>query len=241
MRLAGFRSRGVWDDDPDAEPQPITSVLFDFSNTLFHAVDTAEWLRAGAEDHGRPLDEETVTRLVAELEKAWNLPDVVAAQEGRDLSAAAHRVAGLTWIRAVEDLAPLAESLYERLASPRSWVPYDDTEPVLAELARRGVPVGVVSDIAWDIRAIFAHYGLRELVGTFALSYEHGVGKPDARLFRSACAALGADPARTLMIGDSPASDGGASMLGIRSLIVPVEGALARRRGLDTVLRMVDA
>lgn len=241
MRLAGFRSRGMGDDDPDAEPRPIAAVLFDFSNTLFHAVDTSEWLRAGAGDHGRPLDEDAVTRLVAELEKAWHLPDVVAAQEGRDLSAEAHRLAGLTWIRAVEDLVPLADSLYDRLASPDSWVPYEDTEPVLTELARRGVPVGVVSDIAWDIRDIFAHYGLRELVGTFALSYEHGVGKPDARLFRSACAGLGADAARTLMVGDSPASDGGASAIGIRSYILPVEGALARRRGLDTVLRMVDA
>lgn len=241
MRIAGFRSRGVAATDPDAEPGPITAVLFDFSNTLFHAVDTSQWLRAAAHDHGRSLDEETVTRLVAELEKAWSLPDVVAAQEGRDLSAEAHRVAGLTWIRAVEDLAPLAESLYDRLTAPQFWVPYDDTEPVLAELNRRDVPVGVVSDIAWDIRPTFAHHGLDGLVGTYALSYEHGVGKPDPGLYRHACAGLGADPARTLMVGDSPASDGGASALGIRSFIVPVEGALARRRGLDTVLRMVDA
>lgn len=244
MRIAGFRSRGLNDDpgnDPDVEPQPITAVLFDFSNTLFHAMDTFDWLRAAADAQGRTLDDAAVGRLVAELEAAWSLPDVVAAQEGRDLSPEAHRIAGLTWLRAVEDLAELAEPLYDRLTAPESWVPYDDTAAVLKQLRQRGVPVGVVSDIAWDVRATFTHHGLDGLVDTFVLSYEHGVGKPDPELFRAACEGIGADPRRTLMVGDNPASDGGASAIGIRSFILPVDGALARLRGLDTVLRMVDA
>lgn len=240
MRLAGFRSRGLGGDDPDVEPQPITAVLFDFSNTLFHAIDTADWLRAAAADQGRALDDAAVSRLVTELENAWSLPDVVAAQEGRDLSPDAHRAAGLTWLRAVADLAELAEPLYDRLTAPESWVPYDDTAAALERLRRRGVPVGVVSDIAWDVRATFAHYGLDGLVDSFVLSYEHGVGKPDPKLFHAACEEIGADPRRTLMVGDNPSSDGGASAVGIRSYILPVDGALARRRGLDTVLRMVD-
>lgn len=240
MRIAGFRSRGLDHEDPDFEPQPLTAVLFDFSNTLFHAVDTADWLRAAAHTQGRTLDEEDIARLVKELETAWTLPDVVAAQEGRDLSSEAHRAAGLTWLRAVEDLAELAEPLYDRLTAPESWVPYDDTRWVLEELRRRRVPVGVVSDIAWDIRPAFVRHGLAELVGAFTLSYEHGIGKPDPRLYRSACDEIGADPQRTLMVGDNPTSDGGASAIGVRAFILPVEGALARRRGLGTVLRMVD-
>lgn len=243
MRIAGFRSRGLADadSDPDAEPQPITACLFDFSNTLFHAVDMSEWLRGAAASQGRTFDEAEVGRLAAELEEAWSLPDVAAAQEGRDLSPDAHRAAGLTWLRAVEGLADLAEPAYDLLTSPECWVPYDDTAPVLAELRKHGVPVGIVSDIAWDIRSTFAHHRLEGLVDGFALSYEHGVGKPDPKLFRAACEQIGAEPRRTLMVGDNAASDGGANAIGIRSFILPVHGALARRRGLDTVLRIVDA
>lgn len=154
-----------------------------------------------------------------------------------------HRIAGLTWIRAVPELADLAEPLYATIMAPGFWVPYDDARPVLTELRRRAVPVGVVSDIAWDIawdiRAMFARPGMDGLIDVFGLSYEYGLGKPDAGLFLPACERLGVEPQATLMVGDTPTSDGGAAALGMGAYILPADGALARRRGLDMVLRMV--
>ncbi len=50
----------------------------------------------------------------------------------------------------------------------------------------------------------------------YALSYEHGVQKPDPRLFSVACEALGTDPRQVLMVGDNKAADGGAAALGCR-------------------------
>lgn len=238
MRIAGIGARTLGEEIA-TEPQPVKAVLFDFSNTLFHVLDDADWIRAVAAERGTPFDEETITRLVGELEAAWALPHVVEAQQGRDLSPERHRTAGTTWLNAVGELAPLTEELYAFLTTPPCWVPYDDVAPVLTELRRRGLPVGVVSDIAWDIRETFAYYGLAGLVDAFALSYELGAAKPDPAVFGHACEQLGAEPDQVLMVGDTPASDGGAAALGMRAYVLPATGAMARRRGLDAVIDLV--
>lgn len=239
MRIAGLIAYGHG-MPTDVEPHPVKALLFDFFNTLFHVVDDADWIREVAHDRGLNLDDDAIARIVEELEAAWTLPEVARAQQGRDLTPEAHRTAALTWLRAVPALAPIAEHLYEHLASPRCWVPYDDTATVLRELRSRGVPVGVVSDIAWDIRETFAHHGLDGLVDAFALSYEVKATKPDPRLFECACEGLGIPPDHVLMVGDTPASDAGAVMLGMRAYILPATGAMARRRGLDAVLRLLE-
>lgn len=98
--------------------------------------------------------------------------------------------------------------------TPGARRPYLDAAEVLAALRERGVAVGVVSDIGWDLRPVFRAHGLDRYVDTYALSYEHGVRKPDRRLFAAACTVLGADPARTLLVGDDRRADGGAADLG---------------------------
>jgi FMN phosphatase YigB (HAD superfamily) len=57
-------------------------------------------------------------------------------------------------------------------------------------------------------------------------------------LFLAACAALGAPPDRTVMVGDNPFSDGGAVGAGLLALLVPVTPP-GTPRGLIQVLRLV--
>lgn len=224
--------------DPAASLPPIEAVLFDFANTLFRPVDTATWLHDGLAALGVATDTATRARLEQELDEAWSLPEVAAAQLGRDLSREAHRAAGEAWLRAVPDLRRHASGLYERITAVDSWLPYTDTVPVLRSLGERGVPVGVVSDIAWDLRPQFAHAGLAGVVGAYALSFEYGTEKPDPKLFLTACEELGADPRATLMIGDNPARDGGAVGCGLRALVLPAEPRTGER-GLGAVLRLL--
>ena len=94
---------------------------------------------------------------------------------------------------------------------PSRWRPYPDTPFVLRELRRRGVKTGIVSNIALDIRPLFATHGLDGLIDAFALSFEHGIAKPAPALFAAACRDLGVAPAQTLMVGDDPVTDGGAA------------------------------
>ncbi|CAM5662768.1 Phosphoglycolate phosphatase [Streptomyces glaucescens] len=135
--------------------------------------------------------------------------------EVRDQSSAQHRAAYTALSRQVPLPDPaLHDALYERHMSPAAWSPYPDAMEVLAGLRERGIAVGVVSNIGWDLRPVFRAHGLDRFVGTYALSYEHGIRKPDPRLFRLACTALDADPRTVLMVGDDPDRDGGAAALG---------------------------
>lgn len=71
-----------------------------------------------------------------------------------------------------------------------------------------------MSNIGWDLRPVFRAHGLDDFVDAYVLSFEHGVQKPDERLFRAACEALGQDPREVLMVGDDRRADGGAAALG---------------------------
>ncbi len=110
----------------------------------------------------------------------------------------------------------LHDALYDRHMTPAAWTPYPDAAQVLEELRRRGIGVRIVSDIGWDLRPVFREHGLDKYVNAYVLSYEHGVRKPDPRLFAAACAELGAEAEHTLMVGDSRVADGGAAALGCR-------------------------
>ncbi|MCD2190010.1 HAD family hydrolase [Actinomycetospora soli] len=214
---------------------PVEAVLFDFSNTLFHMVDTADWLHAvgGATDREIPVD-----GTLDELAAAAALPEVAAAQQGRDLSDDAHREAMRAWFSRVRVLRGVEDTAVDLLRGADAWVPYPDTGTVLTALAGRGVRVGVVSDIGWDIRVHARAAGVEHLVGTWVLSCELGVEKPDPAMFTTACTALGADPRATLMVGDNPARDGGAVAVGCRVFLLPSEFRLGER-GLGAVLSLL--
>ncbi|MCD2193786.1 HAD family hydrolase [Actinomycetospora endophytica] len=225
------------DDERRAPVPAVGAVLFDFSNTLFRMIDVRTWLTRVAAATGQGFDVDTV---LAEVATAAARPDVVAAQQGRDLSDAAHREAMRAWFSHVPALAGVEDAAVDVLRAPDSWMPYPDTAEVLTELAARGVPVGVVSDIGWDIRVHAQHAGVADLVGSWTLSCELGVEKPDPAMFRAACASLDVDPRATLMVGDNPARDGGAVLLGCRSFLLPAEHRLGER-GLRAVLDLVGA
>ncbi|HEX7745438.1 MAG TPA: HAD family hydrolase, partial [Micromonosporaceae bacterium] len=114
-----------------------------------------------------------------------------------------------------------------------------DTEMALRALRAVSVPVAVVSNIGFDIRPLFAAWGLLDLVDEFVLSYEVGRCKPDPAIFLRACDALGVDPERALMVGDT-AADAGAVGAGCATLVLPAAAA-GRANGLTAVLDLVTA
>ncbi|MEU6668390.1 HAD-IA family hydrolase [Streptomyces sp. NPDC046727] len=205
----------------------MAAVLFDFSGTLFRVETTESWLRAVLAETGHTLPESELACTAKALEAAGALPggavpvelpaDLADLWAVRDESAELHRAAYTGLSRRVPLPDPgLYDALYDRHMEPAAWSPYPDAAEVLRTLRERGVGVGVVSNIGWDLRPVFREHGLDAYVDTYVLSYEHGVQKPDPRLFSVACEALGADPRRVLMVGDSRTADGGAAALGCR-------------------------
>ncbi|MFF4763087.1 HAD family hydrolase [Streptomyces sp. NPDC001292] len=203
----------------------MAAVLFDFSGTLFRVESCESWLRAVLDEAELTLEERELVRTARALEEAGALPggsppvrmpeEAARLWENRDHSVALHRATYTALSRRVPLPDPaLHDALYDRHMTPPAWAPYPDAAEVLRTLHERGVGVGVVSNIGWDLRPVFRAHGLDAYVDTYALSYEHGVQKPDPRLFALACAALGAEPTDVLMVGDSRHADGGAAALG---------------------------
>ncbi|MCU1428352.1 MAG: hydrolase [Actinomycetia bacterium] len=213
------------------------AVLFDFGHTLFDNVDPAEHTRTFEAATGVRVDTAELASVWAQIRRQSFLPEELAKQ--RDLSAELHRSCWMELLAPLDVLAiGLAAHVYEGESSPRGWRPYPDTHDVLAGLAARNVPIGVVSDTGWDIRGVFVEYGLDKFVGTYVMSYEHGATKPAPALFLSACDALRVAPRDTLMVGDNHLTDGGAAVAGLGALVLAhVDDG--EPRGLEAALALV--
>lgn len=218
---------------------PVTAVLFDVHSTLLHGGDPHAWLAAGLERAGRPggpaqLPDADAT--AAWLDRVWEHARVLDPHAERDLSPEQHR---RVWDATTQDAPgldrPLADALYDVMTD--HWAPYDDTLPTLDALRARGVRVGALSNIGFDLRPLFERTGIAARLDALVLSYEVGVAKPDPAIFRHALDALGSGAEETLMVGDSWQDDAGAAGIGVRTLVLPrTDGP---HHGLDLVLRLV--
>jgi HAD superfamily hydrolase (TIGR01662 family) len=100
---------------------------------------------------------------------------------------------------------------------------YEDALPALAELRRRGLKIGLVSNGARDLDEFATHHGLE--VDAMVGSRTHGRIKPDPSIFTAALAALETSPEDAAMVGDSYEDDiQGARALGMRAILVDREG-----------------
>lgn len=201
------------------------AVLFDFSGTLFHCESAESWLRAALDQAGIAASDAEVAQWAERLHASGGQPGghtevAVPAHLAdlwarRDMTAEDHRAAysalveaaGLPW-------SGLADILYDRHLAPEAWDAYPDTLAVLELLRSRRIPVAVVSNIGWDLRTVFKHFGVDHLITDYVLSYEVGVKKPDPGIFELACELVGHAPADVLMVGDNAAADGGATAIG---------------------------
>ena len=209
---------------------PLEAVLFAFAGTLAQVEEPIAWVDAAAQACGvrlpRPRATALADRLVAAGRPGGPVPRRVPPHlsevwADRDLDAYAHRAAYTGLAESVDcGIDGLPDALYERLLGTDGWLLYADTLPTLRALLAAGILVGVVSNVGFDVRTLAARWGLADLVDVWALSYEVGRQKPDPAIFRYACAALGVDPERALMVGDSPA-DAGAVHVGCPVLIMP--------------------
>lgn len=220
----------------------VRAVLFDWGHTLFDTAGSVDFIVDWAARNG-PDDAAGIS--IGEVQALWDdarrrSRSATEIATGRDKSAAIHRDCWMALWSELEARWPgIGEDLYVFETSAAGWSPYVDTEEVLRDLADRGIPVVVVSDVPFDLRPIFAHYGLLDLVHTFVLSGEHGTIKPELDLFRIALDAVGVGADEALMVGDNPANDGAAVEVGIRTLLVPHVPS-GSPRGLWAVVDLID-
>lgn len=215
---------------------PLRAVLFDWGDTLFHAPHAPEVIMSVARAAGVRMSENRARQMWDESWRLGKTPEEIA--KSRDLSMEAHgRVWRDLFSRMDAEVPGLSDALYERVMDPRSWVPYSDTRATLEAVRRRGLKVGVVSNVPADLRSVFAKHKLDSLVDSFTHSFEVGAEKPDPAIFLAAAKSLGVKPGETLMVGDHEV-DRGAERAGMRAFILPTEFD-GEVRGLDRVLALL--
>lgn len=100
------------------------------------------------------------------------------------------------------------------------WRGFDDVEDALAAVVAAGLRVALLTNgVPEQQHAKLEALGLSGRVGPVLTAGELGRAKPRPEVFHAACAAVGADPARTLHVGDDhPVDVVGARAAGLRAV-----------------------
>jgi putative hydrolase of the HAD superfamily len=102
-----------------------------------------------------------------------------------------------------------------------SWVPFANARTTLAELGRRGIRLGVISNWDRSARPILERHGLSGSFEQIVISSEVGCEKPDPAIFKLAMHSAGVEPQECLYVGDNFYVDAvGARGAGMKCLIV---------------------
>jgi HAD superfamily hydrolase (TIGR01662 family) len=100
---------------------------------------------------------------------------------------------------------------------------YEDALPVLDEVRRAGIKIGLVTNSSRDVEAFAQHHAL-DVDATIG-SLGHGKAKPHASIFAALLRLLDVDPADAAMVGDTIEDDiEGARALGMRAVLVDRHG-----------------
>jgi len=199
----------------------VRAVIFDWGGTLtpWHAIDHEElWLSVCRRHY--PADDAAAMAAAARSAEAelWGLAS--SAQQSATLDAVFARAG-------IAATAEFLSSYYQ------AWDPHTltdpDAAPLLRELRRRGIKVGVLSNTMWPRQVheqIFIRDEVLGLIDGAVYTSEIPWVKPHPEAFRAAMRAIGmTDPADCVFVGDRPYDDvHGAKSVGMRAVLVPNSG-----------------
>jgi putative hydrolase of the HAD superfamily len=97
---------------------------------------------------------------------------------------------------------------------------YDDTLPVLRKLRSCGIKTAIISNCDHWTRSVFTALPLEQEVDEIILSFEVGLKKPDAEIYRLSLNRLGVQPERAVFVDDQSEYCEGARALGIRPHLI---------------------
>jgi len=179
-----------------------SAVLFDFGGTL--DADGLSW----KERFRRLFEAEGVGGEAARFDPVFYAADdalVGAVPESLSLEDTVRRVADGVAAALRPDDASLGLRVAGRfLADARACIAAN--APVLERLARR-YRLGIVSNFYGNLETVCDNAQVRRYFGVIVDSARVGLSKPDPRMFVTAVEALGIDPRRAVMVGDSLARD----------------------------------
>jgi len=201
----------------------LRAVLFDVDFTLFRPGPElgSEGYRRVGERHGLTLDPELYgAARAAAIEELQRNHELVHDEE--------------IWIAFTEQIVlgmggdasgarACATDMVREWERHENFSLYEDALPVLAELRRHDLKIGLISNGQRDLYEFAMHHRLE--VDAIVGSKAHGRVKPHASIFFAALRALDVAPDEVTMVGDSYEDDiEGARAIGIRAILLDRDG-----------------
>ena len=98
---------------------------------------------------------------------------------------------------------------------------FDDVLPVLSELKKRGLILGLISNVDKDITSLLDDLGLTGWLQVVVTSQEAGFTKPSPEIFREAVKRAEIQPHEAIYVGDQYQIDVvGANQVGMRGILI---------------------
>jgi putative hydrolase of the HAD superfamily len=105
------------------------------------------------------------------------------------------------------------------------FVLFPDVMPALIQLKGRGLTLGLITNIDYDLKPTCQELGLIAYLDFLVTSLEVGAVKPEAAIFRAALERAGVNAPEALHVGDQYYIDvAGARNAGIKPLLVDRDG-----------------
>ena len=123
------------------------------------------------------------------------------------------------------DVVEVAREIYDQWSVNHHFEMYDDVAPVLEQLQRRGVMVGLISNSHRSLDAFCEHFSLRNTITVSISGAEHGYMKPHRSIFDAALERAKVRADEAMMVGDSFKHDiEGALNAGWRAVLLKRSG-----------------
>jgi 2-haloalkanoic acid dehalogenase type II len=206
---------------------PTRAVLFDFGGTLYDYRDlergSRECLRAFVDWHGAEIEDSALgTAYRQALRKVFYQYLPRPFYHHRDMFRdALYELARELGLQPRDELIERHQAMQWRIQA-RDFRLRRGVVDTLRELNRRGLHVGMVSNIDQDhLEHLLEIAGIGEHFQSLLSSEVARSCKPDQAFFRQALARAGCDPAAALFVGDSlPQDIAGANRAGMRSVLI---------------------
>ena len=126
----------------------------------------------------------------------------------------------------LEVSARLAEQVWQTaIKVPKEFDVFDDVIPALELLRKRGLVMGVISNLRYDMEDVCKQLGLGPYLDYYVTSDEAGSEKPHPPIFQAALKKAGLSPHEAVQVGDQYKSDVlGAQGIGMVGVLLDREG-----------------
>jgi HAD superfamily hydrolase (TIGR01662 family) len=206
--------------------EELDAVFFDLGGTLVDMSVPREnvWAEAFSK-HGENVGPDELRRALRKADH--DLDEAFAAIQGMD-----EKPFWRTYDEAVLDslgvevdpeefMADLSASFGKIIPDENVWTDYPDAKPILEDLARRDMDVGLISNATDLARRVLRRLDMERYFDPIVISSEIGYRKPEREIFDKALGEAGVAPSRALYIGDKLAVDvKGASRAGLNAVLI---------------------